>query len=83
MATFNQDSVKTCPMTCKSNMELGQIRAFMEKRQPSISGFKGGWASVSDYQSNLGTVGLEPPKSSPVVFNATDSLPEMLVARFY
>jgi hypothetical protein len=55
----------------------------MSNDLPSLEGFKGGWASTNDYEANLRRAGVAPPVSAPVVFAATDLLPEMLMARFY
>ncbi|NQX28302.1 hypothetical protein HQQ81_13220 [Microbacteriaceae bacterium VKM Ac-2854] len=64
-------------------MSLDEIREEMVKTRPSLAGFKGGWASISDYESNLRRAGVEPPVSAPQIAEATDLLPRMLMARFY
>ncbi|WP_160073385.1 hypothetical protein [Pseudoclavibacter sp. 8L] len=64
-------------------MTLVEIRDAMASRRPSLDGFRGGWASISDLRSNLRTVGLAPPTSDPVIVPANGALPEILQARFY
>lgn len=70
-------------MICKTAMSLDEIKAEMEHRLPSLSGFVGGWASTDDHQSNLGNVGVEPPKSSPTILDEDGCVPRRLLARFY
>lgn len=50
---------------------------------PKFDDLSGGWASMDNYQSNLGQIGVAPPSSEPVIEAATDDLPEMLKARFF
>ncbi|WP_285241507.1 hypothetical protein [Pseudarthrobacter sp. MEB009] len=83
MPTMSQDSVRVLPMHSRSAMTLAEIRDAMSGMQPSLDGFKGGWASTDNYESNLRQVGVAPPRSKPVIEPATDVLPEMLKARFY
>lgn len=83
MTTISRDTVKTLPMVVSTSMSLDDIKNAMTLRVPSITGFHGGWASVSDYQSNLGNVGINPPRSAPVIEPQTESLPERLMARYY
>lgn len=83
MPTMSQDSVKALPMRSRTAMSLEEIRDAMTDERPSLSGFRGGWASMNNYQSNLRRAGVEPPVSAPVIEPASDLLPEMLKARFY
>lgn len=83
MPTMSQDSVKVLPMHSRSAMTLDEIRDEMTKTRPSLQGFTGGWASISNHESNLRRAGVEPPVSDPVVVEATEILPRMLMARFY
>lgn len=83
MPTMSQDAVKVLPMHSRSAMTLEELREEMSKCPPSLDGLRGGWASMNNFQSNLGLVGVAPPNSTPVIEPATDVLPEMLRARFY
>lgn len=83
MPTMSQESIKVLPMHSRSAMTLDEIRDEMVKTRPSLDGFKGGWASISDYESNLRRAGVEPPVSAPRIAEATDLLPRMLMARYY
>lgn len=83
MPTMSQESVRVLPMHSRSAMTLTEIRDAMATMQPSLEGFKGGWASVANYGSNLRRAGVAPPVSVPIIVPATDELPEMLMARFY
>ncbi|PJJ55316.1 hypothetical protein [Compostimonas suwonensis] len=83
MPTMSQDSVKALPMHSRSAMSLEEIRDAMAALPPSLDGFKGGWASINNYESNLRRPGIEPPASTPEITAATDVLPRMLRARFY
>ena len=83
MPTMSQDSVKVLPMHSRSAMTLVEIRDAMSRMQPNIEGFRGGWASTENYESNLRQAGVAPPSSVPVIEPASDLLPEMLKARFY
>lgn len=70
-------------MYSRSAMTLEEIRQAMSECPPNHENLTGGWASINDFQSNLGLVGVAPPPSTPVIHPATDTLPEMLKARFY
>jgi hypothetical protein len=83
MPTMSQESIKVLPMHSRCAMTLAELRDAMSSMQPSLDGFKGGWASVSNYGSNLRRAGVAPPVSVPTIVPATDVLPEMLMARFY
>lgn len=83
MPTMSQESVRVLPMQCRSAMSLEEIRVAMSERAPSLEGFKGGWASTNNLNSNLRRAGVAPPASTPVIQPETDLLPEMLQARFY
>lgn len=76
-------TVTALPMYSRSSLALSDIRDAMLKRPPQLDEMKGGWASIDNHKSNLRTVGLAPPKSDPVIEQATDELPERLCARFY
>lgn len=83
MPTMSQDSVKTLPMHSRSAMSLEEIRDAMAEYPPELDGFKGGWAGIENFKSNLRMTGVAPPPSSPVIVEQTESLPRMLMARFY
>lgn len=83
MPTMSQDSVKALPMHSRSKMSLEEIRDAMADMKPSLVGFKGGWASIENRESNLRRAGVEPPKSVPELVEATGALPRMLRTRFY
>ncbi|MFP3580000.1 hypothetical protein SB659_10505 [Arthrobacter sp. SIMBA_036] len=83
MPTMSLDSVKVLPMQSRSAMTLAEIRDAMSEMKPSLDGFKGGWASTNNYESNLRRAGVAPPESVPTIESATNVLPEMLKARFY
>ncbi|MGP5200059.1 hypothetical protein [Brachybacterium alimentarium] len=55
----------------------------MAETKPSFHDRKGGWSSINDEGANLGSYGAVPPEGEPEIFAARDSLPELLVARFY
>lgn len=80
---MSQDSVRTLPMQAHSVMSLEEIRDAMIDAPPSLDGFRGGWASIENYESNLRLVGVEPPRSEPVIEPADELLPRMLRTRFY
>lgn len=83
MPTMSQDSVRTLPMQARSVMSLEEIRDAMSVRVPNLEGFKGGWASINNLNSNLRRAGVAPPASTPAIKLETDLLPAMLQARFY
>lgn len=83
MPIMSEDFVKVYPRRSRSAMSLAEIRDAMAKLPPKLDGFVGGWASTTNTESNLRTVGLAPPSSTPVISPATDTLPEILKARFY
>lgn len=83
MPTMSQDSVKALPMHSRSAMSLEEIRDAMAERPPELDGFKGGWASIDNYKSNLRMSGVAPPRSEPAISEQTATLPRMLMARFY
>lgn len=83
MPTMSQDIVKTLPMQSRCAMTLEEIRDAMIEDPPKLETFKGGWASMENYKSNLRTVGLAPPASAPVISPVAGPLPKMLMARFY
>lgn len=64
-------------------MSLEQIQAAMVEAPPNFDTLSGGWASMNNYQSNIGAIGVTPPSSEPTIEPATEVLPRMLKARFY
>lgn len=83
MPTMSQDTVKVLPLHSRSAMSLEEMRDEMEKASPKLEGFRGGWASTSNHESNLRRPGVSPPASVPQIVEATATLPRMLMARFY
>lgn len=83
MPTMSAKSVKVLPMISRLDMALEQVRDAMTAQPPSLEDLSGGWASMANARTNLGTVGLAPPASAPVIDEATDVLPRRLSARFY
>lgn len=83
MPTMSQDSVKMLPMYSRSDMTLEEIQEAMAGLPPKLDGFIGGWANMNNRDSNLRMAGLEPPRSEPQLVSESETLPEMLKARFY
>lgn len=84
MPTMSEESVKVFPRQALSTMTLDEVREAMLAKPPKLDGFIGGWASTTNENSNLRSVGVAPPTSSPVILPAIDGmLPEILKARFY
>lgn len=83
MPTMSQESVKVLPMTSRSAMTLEEIRDAMVEDPPSLEGFHGGWASISNLESNLRVAGVAPPRSEPEIIEETPIHPRILMARFY
>lgn len=83
MPTMSQSTVKVLPMHSRSAMSLEEMRDEMVKAPPCLEGFRGGWSSTSNHESNLRSAGVAPPVSVPQIVEATEMLPRMLMARFY
>lgn len=75
--------VNVQPMKSRTVMTLEEIREAMIEHPPDHEELTGGWASTNNEASHLGTIGLPPPPSAPIIEDGQNGLPKRLLARFY
>lgn len=83
MPPMNYDQVKVLPVTYRSSATLEEVLNLLKQSKPDSHKLLGGWANREGKGVPLRLPGGTPPDSDPEIFEATNDLPEMLVARYY
>lgn len=70
-------------MTLHTSASLHDLQDALNARKPVHATRDSGWASSSDFASNIRVNGAAPPQSTPVILAQAGDYPERLAARFY